>query len=81
MWVAVLHALAWVPKVLLWGAQRIATWTGTVYLFRKGRERKIYYFLSALLYLGSWTFLILAVWKMALFKRLAFHIFLPGRAS
>lgn len=60
MWVILWHALLWVPKLLIYGAQRVAVWSGTMYLFRKGKYHKIFYVLSALLYIGSWVFIVLA---------------------
>ena len=61
MWIFLWHALLWVPKLMFYGAQRIAVWSGTLYLFRKGKYHKIYYFLSAFLYISSWVLIILLI--------------------
>jgi len=34
-------------KLLFYIVQRIAVWSGTLYLFRQGKYGRIYYFLSA----------------------------------
>ena len=61
MWLGLWHALVWVPKLFFYGAQRLAVWTGTLYLFREGKYHKIYYFLSAVLYVTSWVLIILLI--------------------
>jgi hypothetical protein len=61
VWIFLWHAVLWVPKLLFYIVQRVALWSGTLYLFRKGKYSKVYYVLSAALYITSWVLIILLV--------------------
>jgi hypothetical protein len=61
VWIFLWHAVLWVPKLIFYIVQRMALWSGTLYLFRKGKYSKVYYFLSAALYITSWVLIILLV--------------------
>ena len=77
MWIVLWHALLWLPKLVFYVLQRFAVWTGTVYLFRKGKYRRLYYVLSAALYITSWVLLILLIRETMSFKFSHFIDMLP----
>ena len=68
MWIVFWHALLWLPKLMFYGMQRVAVWSGTLYLYRKGKSNWIFYVLSATLYIISWVLIILLVRETLAFK-------------
>jgi hypothetical protein len=66
-----------VPKLLFYILQRIAVWSGTLYLFRRGKDSRLYYFLSAALYITSWVLIILLVRQTFLSKLPSLTHWLP----
>ena len=83
MWIILWHALLWVPKLLFYIVQRIAVWSGTLYLFRQGKYGKVYYVLGAVLYITSWVLIILLVRQTLSFKfsNLTHMFALPRKVS
>ena len=72
-----MHVLLWLPKLLYFVANRIAVWSGAAYCFRRAKQQKIYYFYGSLIYLTSWTILIL-FFRETLFSHLEFVLNLIG---
>jgi hypothetical protein len=76
------HAFLWVPKLAFYLVQRIAVWSGTLYLFRQGKNSRVYYVLSAVLYIASWVLIILLVRQSFSFKFAnVAHFFAPRKVS
>jgi hypothetical protein len=65
------------PKIVFYAVQRLAVWSGTLYLFRKGKSRQVYYFYSAALYLTSWVLLFFVVRQVFALKLPTFPHFFP----
>ena len=81
-----LVGLAWLAGKLVFLVRfvlfRIAVWSGTLHLYRRGRreQRRLYYACAAALYAASWAAMIVFSSRLGAWLKLA-KSFLPARLA